>query len=344
MRRTIHAWEKWGFEWIDVVDPDEDDVTFLHDRFGISSMALQDCLLPVHLPQFVQGESGSELFLRAYDAQCTRSASVQDVTRKVVVFWGERYFVTVARVASPLMRDLHDRAPADLAGDTNIRSARDVWEELLLRICRSVLASFEPALTGIEGQHDTQEESSYSTASRDAGLKSLYALKRKATVLRRTLWRTLDTLQSARVAVSDRRQARWKHMCEQGQRLHYYAEELEQGMSNVMNLQLAVSNLSIAEAGQRTNEVMRTLTLFSAVFLPLSLVASVYGMNFKFMPELDDPDGYYDTLIAMGVIALAIVIWFFSRGFVRKPKVMIGKGLLASLGLGEDAKPTQRKK
>lgn len=68
----------------------------------------------------------------------------------------------------------------------------------------------------------------------------------------------------------------------------------------------------------RMNEVMKTLTLISTVFLPLTLMAGVWGMNFKHMPELDEPWGYTAALAAMASVALAIVVWFWRRGWLKR--------------------------
>ena len=60
----------------------------------------------------------------------------------------------------------------------------------------------------------------------------------------------------------------------------------------------------------RMNEVMKRLTVISTIMLPLSLIAGIYGMNFKHMPELEWPHGYYYALTLMGVIAIAILTFF----------------------------------
>lgn len=60
----------------------------------------------------------------------------------------------------------------------------------------------------------------------------------------------------------------------------------------------------------RMNEVMKLLTVITTIFIPLSFVAGVYGMNFENMPELAWPNGYYGVLIAMGIIFLAMVGYF----------------------------------
>jgi magnesium transporter len=63
-------------------------------------------------------------------------------------------------------------------------------------------------------------------------------------------------------------------------------------------------NLMYSLQSQKLNEVMKTLTIFSVTFIPLTFLAGVYGMNFKYMPELSSPNGYY---VVLGIMALTFV-------------------------------------
>lgn len=66
---------------------------------------------------------------------------------------------------------------------------------------------------------------------------------------------------------------------------------------------------------ERTNRRLATLTVLSAVFLPLTFITGIYGMNFQFMPELDAPWGYPVTLAAMGCVACLMFTYFWKRGW-----------------------------
>jgi magnesium transporter len=66
----------------------------------------------------------------------------------------------------------------------------------------------------------------------------------------------------------------------------------------------------------RTNDVMKTLAVISAIILPLSLIAGIYGMNFHNMPELSRPWGYFATLAAMALFAVILMIYFWRRGWI----------------------------
>ena len=71
----------------------------------------------------------------------------------------------------------------------------------------------------------------------------------------------------------------------------------------------------LALVGNRTNEVMKTLTIVSAVFIPLSFIAGLYGMNFEYMPELKWNAGYFITLGVMATIASGLLLWFRKKGW-----------------------------
>ena len=68
--------------------------------------------------------------------------------------------------------------------------------------------------------------------------------------------------------------------------------------------------LHFSAVAHRTNEIMRTLTVVTAIFMPLSLIAGVYGMNFVNMPELHTHLGYFFTLLAMVLLAAGLLLLF----------------------------------
>jgi magnesium transporter len=75
----------------------------------------------------------------------------------------------------------------------------------------------------------------------------------------------------------------------------------------------------LSVVANRTNEIMRVLTVFSAILLPLTLIAGIYGMNFEHMPELHWIHGYPFALGMMAVTALLLFGYFRRRGWVGRP-------------------------
>jgi len=72
----------------------------------------------------------------------------------------------------------------------------------------------------------------------------------------------------------------------------------------------------LSVVSNRLNEIMKVLTIFSAVMLPLTFIAGVYGMNFDNMPELHSRYGYYAAWAIMLVVAAAMLLFFKKRGWI----------------------------
>jgi magnesium transporter len=69
-------------------------------------------------------------------------------------------------------------------------------------------------------------------------------------------------------------------------------------------------DLYLSSVSNRTNDVMKVLTMISTIFMPLTFIAGVYGMNFENMPELRLKYGYFVTLAVMAVSIILMLMWF----------------------------------
>lgn len=74
--------------------------------------------------------------------------------------------------------------------------------------------------------------------------------------------------------------------------------------------------IHFAVVANRTNDVMKVMTIFSAIMLPLSVIVGIYGMNFDYMPELRMKYGYYVTLGIMAMVAGGLLIYFWRKGWL----------------------------
>jgi magnesium transporter len=85
---------------------------------------------------------------------------------------------------------------------------------------------------------------------------------------------------------------------------------------NYRDLVGGLFDIHFAVVGNKTNDVMKTLAVLSAIILPLTLIAGIYGMNFDNMPELRSPNGYWITLAVMALITILLLIYFWRRGWI----------------------------
>jgi len=81
-----------------------------------------------------------------------------------------------------------------------------------------------------------------------------------------------------------------------------------------------LANLYYAAQGQRMNQIMKFLTVISSIFIPLTFIVGIYGMNFKYMPELNNPKGYFNVLVVMAILSISLLLYFIRKGWLNREK------------------------
>jgi magnesium transporter len=96
-------------------------------------------------------------------------------------------------------------------------------------------------------------------------------------------------------------------------RLHQKSLELLEQIDSDMGMLESASNFFFSSQSHKMNEIMKTLTIVSAIFIPLTFIAGIYGMNFEHMPELKYQNGYYTIIGIMLVIVGGMIVYFKRR-------------------------------
>ena len=96
-------------------------------------------------------------------------------------------------------------------------------------------------------------------------------------------------------------------------RLHQKSLELLEQIDSDMSSLESASNFYFSEQSRKMNEIMKTLTIISAIFIPLTFIVGVYGMNFENMPELKTENGYFIVMGTMLLLVIALIIYFKKR-------------------------------
>ncbi len=140
-------------------------------------------------------------------------------------------------------------------------------------------------------------------------LKWIHECKRNTIVLRRAVWPLRDVINSLVRGES----ALVKKTTEIYLRDVYdHAIQVMDTVESFRDIISGLVDLYLSSISNRMNEVMKTLTIFASIFIPLTFIAGVYGMNFEYMPELGWRWGYYAALGIMAVVAVGL-LFFFKR-------------------------------
>ncbi|HEX6915968.1 MAG TPA: CorA family divalent cation transporter, partial [Chitinophagaceae bacterium] len=285
------------FRWIDAVNPAVAEMERLASDFQLNAFLLRDSLDPGHLPKYERSGDRHFLILRYYAHSFDRKmGSIQELTDKIVLFYSDDFLLTLHKAEVGFLKVLQK----------NLEQAKNCGSvtELLTKIVWQVLASFSDPAARLDEQVDFYEARVMVKKSTSDLMEALYYIKRQATLVHKVLLLTLEPIHH--IYIREGEEAFLQDVKDE----HLKMQTLYSGMIDEVNNLL---NLSLSFAAQRTNDVMRVLTIFSVFFMPLTFVVGIYGMNFHYMPELDEHWGYPAVLGLMALMTVLTYLYFKTK-------------------------------
>ena len=291
--------EKGGLLWVDMEAPTEFEGDSLVEIFNFHPLAVEDCITDQSHPKVDDYEEYLFLVVHALVSK-ENGAQREFKTAELDIFIGENYVVTVHQ--EPLhctaqVRDLALKKPASALGD-----GPDVLVHLVLD---HLVDNYLPVLNDYDVKIDILENEMFRHTSKDF-LQTLLQVKQDAFNLRRIIGPQRDTLFA--LAKSPSRFIKQKHLMyfrdvyDHLFRIYSMAESYHENLNNILQVYFSYSSF-------RLNEVLKHLTVLATVTMPPVIVASIYGMNFKHIPELQWPFGYFFALGLCVFSSFAMFLW-----------------------------------
>lgn len=280
----------------------EAEAALLSHRFGIHQLAIADAFRDRHPPKIEPFNDNTFILLKGLDAD-PRSLALDTI--QLSLFVGRRFLVTRSAThslssAKVLSELLTGTIPPDVS-----RGA------LALRVCRTVADRFFPQLFAIEKRLEEMEEELLH-ASTDDLLTELVQQKGELKRLLRTLQYHAQVFTSARSNMPPELAGHEHELYdvqEQFDRLLSLARLYYELTDDLMTGYLSLS-------AHRLNQIMQTLTIVTVIFVPITFMAGVYGMNFEFMPELGFRGSYFILLTAMLLVVVGVLVALHRRGWM----------------------------
>jgi magnesium transporter len=271
-RTSVESYLRSGeFFWLDLHEPTEEDYRVLREVFGFHPLAVEDSEHFGQRPKLEEYEDF--IFLVVYGA-----APLPDTDRLVEVhcFYSERFLVTVRHDESPAcdsVRARYAKRPA--------RLARPIV--LLYQLLDALVDSFFPALADLDERIDTIQDEMLRGPS-DRQLHEVFALRRRLVVLRRVISPQRDLLgQLASGALDlpglDREAERYFRD------VHDHLLRVSEQVDMYRDLLTGAMDVYLSSVSNRSNSVMKQLTVIATIFLPLTFVTGFFGQNFDWMVE-----------------------------------------------------------
>lgn len=281
------------FTWIDITSPTLDDLSKVSERYALSHHNLQDCLEPDHLPKFEEGDPFNFIILRKVLDETDKGTSIHALTTKIAIFFDNDTIVTIHRVPHPDLFPVCEQLI--LSGKiTSIGG-------FLLKIIARVQHSYSKFASALNLQIEETETRLFIKKQATESIESLFLLKRRASLCKKLLLLTGEVVSA--VQHRQKKSSEVQDIRDSQIKLQLFYDQLTEDALNLVSMYMSIS-------ANKTNDVMKVLTLFSAYFLPLTFIVGVYGMNFEFMPELEWTYGYPLVLGLMLVVFLLIYFWF----------------------------------
>lgn len=287
--------------WLDITAPKRNELNHLSAELNIPNRILINALDPEHLPKYESFDSAAVVYLRVVDNSKKNASNIQDLTTKITIIITDKILITIHRLDHSFLKELRE---STVENETSLK-------DLIKKLITSSMDTYDEPLTQLETRMEIFEETIFVNNKSLNIIKEGYYLKRKASAIRKVLKFSNDILSG----LQSRPDFIWRDfqgLRESIDRNLFYTEDLLENVTGLLNLHISL-------ATQKTNEVMRVLTVFSIFFLPLNFLAGVYGMNFEFMPELKHPNGYFYLLALMILISLGIFYWVYKRGWLDSP-------------------------
>jgi len=287
------------FVWVALFEPSMEELEEMADEFGLHELAVDDARHGHQRPKIE--EYGDSLFAVLHTIEREKDENGDEVyaTGEVDIFVGPNYVLTVrhrTQVGFAAVRARSEREPELLAHGSGY---------VFYAVMDNVVDRYFPIIDSLETELETIEEQIFERNAARSNIQSLYALKQRLMRLKHAvdpLMEATGRLYGGRVPqVCSGMGEYFRDVYDHLHRIHASIEGIREMLTTAIQVNLGM--ISLAES-----EVTKRLAAWAAIIAVPTMVAGIYGMNFKNMPELEWSFGYP---LVVGVMLLADVYLYF---------------------------------
>lgn len=225
--------------------------------------------------------------------------------KQLSIVLGKNFVLTFQEVDRGLFSQIRYRLHNQASPHSRFQSC----DYLTYRFLDSVVDEYFLVLEGVGDQIETLEQSIVINPTIQKS-RMIYQMKRQALMLRKAIWPLREVINRL-LHIED-------HLISKFTNLYFrdVYDHIVQGMDTLETFRDILSSMLdmyLSSLTNRMNEIMKTLTIISTIFIPITAIASIYGMNFKYIPGLNNPHGFLIVGLVMSVIAVLMIIYFYRK-------------------------------
>jgi magnesium transporter len=295
--------------WIQVTGlRDAETLVHVARQFGIHPLVIEDVVNGPQRPKSEPYDNHHLLIVRAPNA----SQKSLTADRQVSLIVGQGFLISFQSQRDELLEPVVRRLQRPGA-----RLRRNGADYLAYAILDTIVDAFYPRIEHLTEQLQALEEAVL-RCPKPEHLRELSEIKRQLVRLRHVVWAQSEmvaTLLRDETPLIDSKVRKFLRDT------HDHCIQISEAVDMCRETVTGLVNTYLSSVGQHTNEVMKTLTIVGSIFIPLTFVAGIYGMNFSHMPELEMPYAYPIAWITMMLIA-GVMLWYFRRkGWLGSPSL-----------------------
>ncbi len=281
----------------------ENIINQIGNIFRVNNLVLEDIMNTNKRPKVdFYPEYIYSIFKNISYKKCSGGIRLEQIS----IIAGNNYVITFQEKGSNIFTNIMERVSND-GGNIRDWGANFLFYSLIDYLVDSYFYSMEVVADQIE-KLDKEVLMTYSNIE----LSDLREYKHDITVLRKLLWPTRELIKDIIQQTSFESEG-------ENELNFYYRDIYEHTIELIELLEILqgsveeIQNLYHTKISHRMNRIMGLLTVISIIFLPLTLIAGIYGMNFKYMPELNLKWGYPAVLLIMMFVAASLVLYFKNK-------------------------------
>lgn len=284
--------------WVDLYDetPDEEQ-KFLSENFHLDEGAITEAQRDRHPPSFEAFKDYIYLLLKPLDAE---SDSLDFSTLQLAMFAGQRFLITRRSKQSPYLAKLWQSLEQNGCTDASPLS-------VVASMSERVAQRYGKVLLDLEQRLDIIEDELFDSPT-DSLMKELVGYNTGLRKMHRILAYYVNVFNGLRQHLSKnnhQHQDEFNNIYAIIERFSSLSAVYQEVITDLIEAYISLN-------GHRLNQIMKVLTIVTVIFVPLTLLVGIYGMNFENMPELKSQHGYYVLLSVMSGIAF-VMLYLFRR-------------------------------
>ncbi|RMF00158.1 MAG: magnesium and cobalt transport protein CorA [Bacteroidetes bacterium] len=301
----IHRSDTQILQWYDLQGlHDTELVRTLTEAYAMHPLAAESAVDVYKRPEFVPYEQGFFWSLKSVDFSLqSKELKVQHLA----IYFGDHYLLSFQEHEDDIFEPLRQRIRT---ASTRIRSRKSDY------LCYAIVDLVVDRYYHVADQLQEELEAIEETLNEDPqqlDKRQFFHLRKQLTHFRRVVFPLREGLSQFTRAESDLIEtSTLPYIRDVYDHVIQIVEQIEVLRDTLNGLQ----DLYLSELSMQANQVMQLLTIITAIFVPITFLAGVYGMNFTYMPELDWPHAYFGVLGIMAVIALGMVVYFRRKGWL----------------------------